>query len=221
MVPPELPVDLAGALGDVPVFPLPQAVLFPRALLPLHIFEPRYRAMVAHCIASHRGIVLARLSENEGPDEEGRPRFERVAGLGLIVQHQPLPGGRSNIVLLGTARVAIEERPSGDPFRRVRATLLPDEGLAVSAADRSALVALASTCANELRKRTNIDFTVPADATPDALADLCAQHLLLDADARQAMLEERDVATRVKRVIGALAAQRQALGDPTGNRVLN
>jgi Lon protease-like protein len=219
--PPELPVDLAGALGDVPVFPLPQAVLFPRGLLPLHIFEPRYRAMVSYCMASHRGMVLARISERAALDEEGRPRFERVAGLGLIVQHQPLPGGRSNIVLLGKARVAIEERTSGDPFRRVRATLLEDEGVEVSATDRSALIAMASTCAIELRRRTDVEFTVPADAPPDAMADLCAQHLLLDPDARQAVLEERDVATRVKRVIAALAVQRQALGDTAGTRVLN
>jgi Lon protease-like protein len=221
MTPDELPPDLAGSLDDLPVFPLPQAVLFPRGLVPLHIFEPRYRAMVASCMASHRGMVLARIPDHAGLDEEGRPRFERIAGLGLIVQHQPLPGGRSNIVLEGKARVAIEERPSGDPFRRVRATVLPDEGLEVSASDTRALVALASACANELRARTDLEFTVRPDAAPDALADLCAQYLLLDADARQAMLDERDVATRVKRVIAALALQRQALGGPGRNRVLN
>jgi Lon protease-like protein len=217
----ELPSDLAAALADLPVFPLPQAVLFPKGLVPLHVFEPRYRAMVAYCMATHRGMVLARLAEDAGLDEEGRPQFERIAGLGLIVQHQLLPGGRSNIVLQGKARVAIEERPSSDPFRRVRATLLPDEGGDVSASDRSALVALANTFANELRTRTDIDFMVPPDATPDAVADLCAQYLLFDADVRQSMLGERDVATRVKRVIAALAVQRQALGDPGGKRVLN
>jgi hypothetical protein len=80
---------------------------------------------------------------------------------------------------------------------------------------------LANACANELRERTELEFTVPPDAAPDALADLCAQYLLLDADVRQSMLDERDVATRVKRVIAALAVQRQALGDPGRNRVLN
>ncbi|MGO8994296.1 MAG: LON peptidase substrate-binding domain-containing protein [Polyangiaceae bacterium] len=221
MIPDELPADLAGALDDLPVFPLPHAVLFPRGKVPLHIFEPRYRSMVAYCMASHHGMVLARISSDAAVDEEGRPRFDRIAGLGLIVHHQALPGGRSNIVLQGKARVAIEERASGDPFRRVRATVLRDEGLDVSASDRRALVALASMCASELRARTDLEFTVPPDAPPDALADLCAQYLLLDADARQAMLDERDVAARVKRVIAALAVQRQALGDLGGNRVLN
>jgi ATP-dependent Lon protease len=221
MIPDELPADLEGALGDLPVFPLPQAVLFPRGLVPLHIFEPRYRSMVAYCMASHHGMVLARLSDDAALDEEGRPRFEPIAGLGLIVQHQLLPGGRSNIVLQGKARVAIEERPSGDPFRRVRATVLRDEGLEVTESDRRALVALASLCASEIRERADLEFTVPPDAAPDALADLCAQYLLLDADVRQAILGERDVATRVRRVISALAVQRQALGDPGGHRVLN
>src|SRR5580658_620325 len=94
MIPDELPTDLAGALGDLPVFPLPHAVLFPRGLVPLHIFEPRYRSMVAYCMASHHGMVLARLSSDAAVDEEGRPRFDRIAGLGLIVQHKVLPGGR-------------------------------------------------------------------------------------------------------------------------------
>jgi len=223
----ELPADLAGALGDLPVFPLPQAVLFPHGLVPLHIFEPRYRSMVAYCMATHHGMVLARLSgdarhdERDPREQEERPPFERIAGLGLIVRHELLSGGRSNIVLQGRARVAIEERPSDDPFRRVRATVLQDEGLDVSTTDRSALVALANTFANELRVRTDIDFSLPPDAPAAAAADLCAQYLLFDADVRQAMLAERDVATRVKRVIAALAVQRQALGDPGKKRVLN
>src|SRR5580704_10946781 len=109
-----------AALGDVPVFPLPQAVLFPHALLPLHIFEPRYRAMLAHCLATHRALVIARIEGERGDqrkDEDARPRFASVGGLGLIVQHQSLPDGRSNIVLHGKARVALVERPSATPYR--------------------------------------------------------------------------------------------------------
>lgn len=216
----ELPSDLERSLGDLPVFPLPQAVLFPRALLPLHIFEPRYRAMLAHCLATHRGIVIAQLAKDGDVDAEGRPRFASVAGLGLIVQHRPLADGRANIVLHGKARVALEERASDEPFRRVRATLLPDVGVDVLESDRAALVAIASAFATELHKHTDFEFDFPPNAPPDAVADLCAQHLLFDADVRQAVLEERDVAARVRRVITALAVQRQALGHQGGS-VLN
>jgi len=216
----ELPSDLERALGDLPVFPLPQAVLFPRALLPLHIFEPRYRAMLAHCLATHRGMVIAQIAKDGELDEEGRPRFARIAGLGLIVQHRPLPDGRANIVLHGKARVALEERPTSEPFRRVRATLLPDVGETVLDSDRTALIAIATAFATQLHKHADFDFTFPPNAPPDAVADLCAQHLLFDADVRQAVLEERDVAARVRRVIAELAVQRQALGSDGGG-VLN
>src|SRR5580700_11153347 len=97
----ELPGPLLAALGDLPVFPLPNAVLFPRALLPLHVFEPRYRVMLAHCLATHRALVVARVPDERDHDAEGRPRFAQIAGLGLIVEHRLLHDGRSNILLQG------------------------------------------------------------------------------------------------------------------------
>jgi ATP-dependent Lon protease len=206
----DVPAELVDALGDVPVFPLPQAVLFPGALLPLHIFEPRYRAMLAHCLATHRAMVVTRLVEKEGSGAEP-PRFALVGGLGVIVHHQALPDGRSNIVLQGKARVALSERPSADPFRRVRATVLEDVPTHVLDADRTALLAAATRFAASLRETTEVEVTFPAGLAPEALADLCAQHLLFDPDARQAVLEERDVAARVLRVATELALQQRAL----------
>jgi Lon protease-like protein len=207
----ELPGPLLAALGDLPVFPLPQAVLFPRALLPLHIFEPRYRAMLAHCLGTHRAMVIARIADEGDVDAEGRPRFACVAGLGVIVQHRALPDGRSNIVLHGRARVSIEEHPSDTPYRCVRATILTDVETTIADADRTALLATATAFAGELHKHTSFDLEFPPDATADAIADLCAQHLVFDADARQAVLEERDVAARIRRVTTELALQQQKL----------
>jgi ATP-dependent Lon protease len=210
----ELPDEVRRALESVPVFPLPQAILFPRAMMPLHIFEPRYRAMLAHCLATHKVMVVARIGNVTDVDAEGRPRFSPVAGLGGILNHQPLPDGRSNIVLLGLARVALEEIPSRDPFRRARATVLPDVSTAVSAANRTALVNAATTFAGALHKHAEISFALPEGAEPDVIADLCAHHLLFDPDARQAVLEERDVAARVRRVTAELALQQRALQRP-------
>jgi len=202
---------LLAALGDLPVFPLPQAVLFPRALLPLHIFEPRYRAMLAHCLGTHRAMVIARIADESDVDSHGRPRFARVAGLGVIVQHRELPDGRSNIILHGRARVSIEELASDTPFRRVHATILADGEVTIPETDRTALLATATAFAGELHKHTSFDLEFPPDASAEAIADLCAQHLVFDADARQAVLEERDVATRIRRVTTELALQQQAL----------
>jgi len=203
--------ELGRALGDVPVFPLPRGVLGPRALLPLHIFEPRYRAMIAHCLATHRALVVARVADERDRDDAGRPRFAHVAGLGFIVEHKALPDGRSNILLQGRARVSLEEIPSGDPFRRVRATVLADVPSRVREVDRTSLVGAASSFASELHKHADFSFDLPAETDEGAIADLCAQHLLFDPAVRQAVLEERDVALRVRKVTAELAMQQRAL----------
>ena len=210
--------EVKGALADLPVFPLPEAVLFPGALLPLHIFEPRYRAMLAHCLETHRAMVIARICDGKEPDAEGRPCFEPIAGLGVIVRHQALPDGRANIVLQGKARVTIEERPSDAPFRRVSAVVRSDLESPISAADRAALIATATAFASALEGYPDLAYAFPPDAAPETIADLCAQHLLFDADVRQAVLEERDVAARVRRVTSELAFQRHALAHDEAGR---
>jgi ATP-dependent Lon protease len=207
----ELPDEVRRALENVPVFPLPQAILFPRAMMPLHIFEPRYRAMLAHCLETHRVMVVARIANLTDVDAEGQPRFAPVAGLGGIFEHRPLADGRSNILLHGLARVALEEIPSRDPFRRARATVLPDVASPISGANRTALVNAATTFAGELQRHAEFSFALPENAEPDVIADLCAHHLLFDPDARQAVLEERDVAARVRRVTAELVLQQRAL----------
>jgi ATP-dependent Lon protease len=212
--------DLARALEDVPIFPLPQAVLFPGALLPLHIFEPRYRAMLAHCLETHRAMVITRIADPSDVDAKGEPRFARVAGLGQIVEHQGLPDGRSNILLLGRARVALEERAVDTPFRRARATLIADVPGVVTETDRAALVAAATSFASELHKHADMTFSLPPHAPVEAIADVCAHHLLFDAAVRQAVLEERDIGARVRRVATELALQQRALQQQAG-RPLN
>ncbi len=206
----ELPSELESELHNLPVFPLPDVVLFPRVLLPLHVFEPRYRAMVTHCLETHRGLVIARLAKNGAVDDEGRPRFERVAGLGLVVQHHGLADGRSNIVVHGKARVSLTELPSSDPFRRVRATLLRDEGEPVPEVERGHLLSLAASYTAELQKGDGPDFVFPPNTDAGVAADLCAAHLVHDADVRQSLLEETHVAPRVRRVIAELLLQRHA-----------
>jgi uncharacterized protein len=105
------------ALSSIPIFPLPRVVLFPEAALPLHVFEPRYRKMIADCLATHGALAVAPIVDGE--DEHGRPAIARIAGGGLVVEHQPLPDGRSNIVVLGQARLRLEElEPEvGIPYR--------------------------------------------------------------------------------------------------------
>jgi uncharacterized protein len=211
------------ALASVPVFPLPRTVLFPDAALPLHVFEPRYRAMIADCLATHRVLAVAPIVEGE--DEHGRPRIASIVGGGVIVEHHPLPDGRSNIVVLGHARLTIEEElpPEVDvPYRRVRGAILVDRDVRVPEADRTAMVAAATMFASEVKKHEpNFAFRLPPHGAAGQLADACAYQLVVDPAARQAALEELDPAARVRMVIHQLAAQQGAMMRDVRSAVLN
>jgi ATP-dependent Lon protease len=206
-----------AALAELPVFPLSQVVLFPRALLPLHVFEPRYRAMLKDCLATHKAMAMGLVIGPPGPD--GHPPIATVAGAGVIVEHQELPDGRSNILLHGRARVRLEELPFVPPYRRARATILEEIPTSVRDADRAALFAAVSAFVQEVKKRDpSFSFSLPPSLEPGAIADLCAHHLVIDAAARQAVLEELDAAERVRRVIAELSAQQQSAPGRGGAR---
>jgi len=196
---------LAPALNAMPIFPLPGVVLFPGALLPLHIFEPRYRTMLADCLATSRCMAMAYvLVDGDRVEVEAEPKIARVAGAGLVVHHEALADGRSNIVLQGRARVALDELPFAAPYRRARARVLDDIETPVSAVDRSALLAVATAFAAAVRQT---EFVVPSGNGPGAVADLCAHQLIVDAQVRQRVLEELDAGTRVRLVTATLAEQ--------------
>src|SRR3954462_2326372 len=102
--------DLGPALSALPLFPLP-TVLFPGAMLPLHIFEPRYRAMIRDALDTHRALAVVLITDPNTLDEHGHPVIAEIAGAGVIVDHAELPSGRFNILVRGRARVRLEELP--------------------------------------------------------------------------------------------------------------
>lgn len=200
--------NLEAALSDMPVFPLGQIVLFPRALLPLHVFEPRYRALLKDALATHKVIAMALVPDPNDKDEAGHPRFSPICGAGFIVEHQQMADGRSNILLHGVARVRLEELKFVPPYRRAKATILHDHPSVVPAAERTALLAEATSFAGEVARRDeSFSFKLPPSLEPGAIADLCAHHLVIDAAARQRILETLDVTERVRMVTAELAIQ--------------
>ncbi|WP_394835300.1 LON peptidase substrate-binding domain-containing protein [Pendulispora rubella] len=208
---------LLAALEELPLFPLPKVVLFPRALLPLHIFEPRYQTMLRDCLETNRAMAVVLIGDPHALDAQGHPPISTVASVGTVVEHQPLEDGRSNILLSGVARVRLEELPFVPSYRRARATILEEYGDEVSSTDRTALVGQATAFAAEVKKADPMfHFRLPPDAQIGTIADLCAHHLVVDASARQAILEELDIAARVQRVIRELALQQRLLGTPHG-----
>lgn len=115
--------------GRLPVFPLPNVVFFPKTYLPLHIFEPRYRRMVADATTGGQCIAMALLKEGWEPDYYGNPAIYPVLCVGRIVSVQPLSDGRSNILLQGLERCEIDEEHFEKPYREatVRVTPKPSE----------------------------------------------------------------------------------------------
>src|SRR2546426_12088667 len=105
------------ALPALPIFPLPGAVLLPHALVPLHIFEPRYRKMTQDCAAGLRVLALANIPDERAAAERP-PRVLPAIGIGVLARVDRLPDGRFNVVLRGVQRAVIErELPTAEPYR--------------------------------------------------------------------------------------------------------
>lgn len=191
----------------MPIFPLPDLTFFPHTLLPLHVFEARYRALVMDCLARDRRMAVVGLKPGYEAAYEGRPEVYEIAGVGRIIQCARLATGRYNILLKGERRVRIDrEVPADTLYRLVAATPLGETG-----ADRPAVGALVARvtarCLGILRavNRPTADLEQSlAGAAPGALCDQIASAVVPDAAVRQELLEELDVERRLSRLAGAL-----------------
>lgn len=212
------PSDISGALRALPLFPLPNAVLFPGSFLPLHIFEPRYRTMVRDVLNGHRTLAVVMISDVERADENGLPAIATLAGVGVIVDHVELPGGRYDILLRGRARVRLNELPFDPPYRKAEAEIVAEPSDDVPVAEVMGLMNSASNFASLLDKtHGGFELRFPPKPSPGMLADLCAHQLVIDPRERQAILETMDARTRVRRVSEAIAMQRLAFGSNEKN----
>ena len=193
----------------LPIFPLPGVQLFPHALLPLHVFEPRYRDMVRDAMGGERLIAIASFEPGYEANYHGRPAVRPMIGVGAVVGHEPLGEGRANIVLRGLTRARIErELPPDESYRLVDAStvgdLVSDE--LDAAAARDMLVLLADQLALKLPSGGET-LRELARSQPElgALVDVLSAALVTDPDDRQMLLETIDVAARVDRVSGEIA----------------
>ena len=192
----------------VPIFPLPDLALFPNTLLPLHIFEPRYRAMVTDCLARDRRLAMVGLKPGCDGDYAGRPDVHEVAGLGRIVKCERLATGRFNILLKGEVRVRIErELPSDTLYRLVQSVELEDAG-----AERDTVPPLLDEVKRACRRileavrraTPEMEETLAAAAAPGILCDQVASAVIPSPAVRQALLEELDVERRLRRLLAEL-----------------
>ncbi len=111
----------------IPIFPLPNTVFYPKTYLPLHIFEPRYRQMVADTTVRGQCIGIALLKDGWEQDYDSNPPMFEVGCVGRIVSLQQLPDGRSNILLQGLRRYEIRDQYYERPYREARIALKDEE----------------------------------------------------------------------------------------------
>lgn len=181
----------------VPVFPLPGAFLFPGQLMPLHIFEPRYRAMIEDSLDRSGRLVIGTVLEANRADLPDRPPIHPIAGVGEIARHEKLPDGRFLIWLVGLGRARIEETDSEHAYRLVRV-----QPLAEIEASAGEVAELSPRVLEAIRARTGSDFEV-GEASLGALADMLAQCLTLPESVLLSVFDELDVAERARRVLAA------------------
>jgi Lon protease-like protein len=200
---------LAGFEGQVRLFPLPNLVLFPHVVQGLHIFEPRYRQLMADSLLADGTIAIALLESGWEDDYDGRPPIEPVACLGRIAWHEKLPDGRYNLRLRGLSRVRLIEEVATDRLYRVaRAELIPD----VVAADlprlkrmRKALAeAVLPHFAEDANARRQVEDLFGGDLPLGHICDILAYGLPLPLEFKQGLLSEPHVDLRAERMTDAL-----------------
>jgi Lon protease-like protein len=187
------------ALPSLPIFPLPGAVLLPHALVPLHIFEPRYRKMIRDCAAGLRVLSLA----NIGDETARPPKVLETIGVGVLARVEPLADGRFNIVLRGISRARIAaELDTAEPYRLVRAERLSSQPSSADAglADDLRRLVLALCAAQAGAEPAALALLAGKARDPGDLADVVAGILLDAPEERQAVLEELSIARRLQLV---------------------
>ncbi len=188
-------------MARLSIFPLGGALLFPRAMLPLHIFEPRYRAMISDAMARDRRIGMIQPREESGR----KPALFDVGCIGRIAEVEAMEDGRYNVVLEGLTRFRlVSELDVSTAFRQVEADIAEfardgDEPAALGIALRADLEREARRYADA--KGYAIDWAAVERLDDEGLVNGVAQVAPFDVATKQALLEAPDIAVRADLVV--------------------
>jgi Lon protease-like protein len=204
----------------LPLFPLPNVVLFPNVFLPLHIFEPRYREMVADALASDRMLGMVLLRPGWQRDYEGRPPVYPIGCSGVITHVERLADGRYNIVLRGIERFRVLEEDQAKSYRR--AVVQPLAETAPNADDRAAVRRSRARLEALLTPadRASADVRMPAAMGDEDLVNALAQYLDLEPLEKQALLEHDGLRARAQTLVELLEMKMLALKTTGGGSPL-
>jgi len=187
----------------IPIFPLPGVVLLPGTLLPLHIFEPRYRAMVADALEGDRTIGMAMWRDGEGDESGGGvPAIHQIGGAGEIVESEKLDDGRYNIVLEGRFRYRVIDEAPPSPYRVARVVEVPSRPL--EEPERERVVAAASEGFAPLARAVGLPPLPGEPLSPERLASELALRLRYTPMELQAILETDSLADRFESVMSRI-----------------
>ena len=201
--------------ATIPLFPLPNVVLFPNVFLPLHVFEPRYRQMMNRALAGEGVIGMVLLKPGYEPDYERTPAIYPVGCAGSITHVERLPDGRFNLVLKGVSKFRVErEQPVTDQvlYREAHVSAIED---ALSTPDRETLKQQRTILEAKLAPLFNAakaSSRLPEIMSDEDLVNALAQYLALEPVEKQALLELPGPVARARALLELLEMKSLAEG---------
>jgi Lon protease-like protein len=191
--------------GIARLFPLPNAVLFPHLVMPLHIFEPRYRKMTSDALAGDRFIAMVLLQPGWESEYDARPPIHSVACLGRIQAEQRLPDGRFNIQLRGLTRIRIlKEVEKATIYRCANVEILQEEPVTpqLDKILRTKLLDAVPTWSQNQGPAAEVFPKVIQSNLPlGIICDVLAFSLPLSVEFKQELLEELKADSRVQHLL--------------------
>jgi len=200
----------------IPLFPLPNVVFFPRMPLPLHVFEPRYRAMVRDAARGARLIGMALLRGDWEHDYYGRPPIFAVGTVGEMVRLEELDDGRFNIVLRGVREYSIVRELDRAAYREAEVTWRPPAANDLPAGARETIRRLVHRYLAVLGRDVAESELLRGSVDDETFVNFLAQHLDVAPLEKQAMLEAATLAERARRLADVLEFRLQEIRVPPG-----
>ncbi len=210
----EFEKEIASIPEVIPIFPLPSTVFYPKTLLPLHIFEPRYRQMVKESLDSHRLIGMVKLMPNWEEKYWENPEIQNIGCVGKMERVSSLEDGKYNIYLTGLSRFRILEEIPGKPYRQAKVELLKDSNDSVLQAheiEDHPVIRHYNNFIELLPSKAKIPLQIDAQLckTLGNLIDLIVHQFELNSEKKQDFLEQLDVEERMDYLIKVLDLKKQ------------
>lgn len=202
--------SLSGFGGTVRLFPLPNLVLFPHVIQPLHIFEPRYRQLMEDALKADRLMALALLQAGWEDDYHKKPPIHPVVCIGRIFKEERLPDGRYNLLLQGLCRARVlEELKTSKLYRTARVEVLPE--VPPSSAREPDLRQILGTQMSQWFAAHSVTLEqmnklFESNLSSGSLCDIFTFALPIEPEIKQALLAEARVEQRIVQLVAHLAS---------------